>query len=172
MNNVLESHRKELDRIANIEDYDDDDDAIYDGGKLLEVALYLDRELRAQSTESALKDNRIEWTVADNAKKAVQIANLTAEVSEYETCCNKNAIYMREQDAEIARQSAEAVNWRPLNNSFPKGEATIQLVGAPTSGSEMHREYYERIVGMPPDYIHHNATHWIPMPSDPDEDRL
>lgn len=42
----IEKHRKELDRIANVEDYPDDDDAIDDGARLLEIALVFDHEIK------------------------------------------------------------------------------------------------------------------------------
>ena len=46
-------HAKELNRIANIQDYDDDEDAFEDAGLLLEIALHFERELK--STAAALE---------------------------------------------------------------------------------------------------------------------
>ncbi len=48
----IELHRKELDRIANVEDYDDDDDAMIDGEALLGIALAFERAYDSLLTEN------------------------------------------------------------------------------------------------------------------------
>ena len=52
-------HAKELNRIANVQDYDDDEDAFEDAGLLLEIALHFERELKSTATALGLATDRI-----------------------------------------------------------------------------------------------------------------
>ena len=67
MNHETErQHRVNLDRIANVEDYDDDDDAITDGETLLGIALDYEKEIDRLRSVMQEKNNALSeaWSSA------------------------------------------------------------------------------------------------------------